>query len=225
MGYSYSIDLSYTHFPPYYETDSQGIIAYGGKIDPVLLLDAYIHGIFPWYNGDIPLWWNPDPRFILFPGSLRVAKSMRPYFNKNKLTVTYNQEFKTVIETCCDIKRKGQEGTWLNPEMIEAYTLLHQDGYAHSVEVWKANELVGGIYGILLGEVFFGESMFSKISNASKFGFISLVQKLKEMGIKIIDCQQETKHLASLGAENISREEFMKYILQNHNNQEFRQII
>jgi leucyl/phenylalanyl-tRNA--protein transferase len=109
--------------------------------------------------------------------------------------------------------------------MIEAYTLLHQDGYAHSVEVWKANELVGGIYGILLGEVFFGESMFSKISNASKFGFISLVQKLKEMGIKIIDCQQETKHLASLGAENISREEFMKYILQNHNNQEFRQII
>lgn len=140
---------------------------------------------------------------------------MRPYINQRKYTVTYNQNFAAVIKSCKNIKRKGQPGTWLNAEMIEAYTLLHLDGYAHSVEVWENDQLIGGLYGIILGNMFFGESMFSYKSNASKFGFISLVQKLKSMGIKIIDCQQETAHLSSLGARNIERDEFMKFIGQN----------
>jgi leucyl/phenylalanyl-tRNA--protein transferase len=190
-----------------------------------LLLDAYINGIFPWYSGDIPVWWNPNPRFVLYPHELKVSKSMRPYFNQKKFHTTFNCDFNTVIDCCKHIKRPGQSGTWLNSEMIKAYTLLHEDGYAHSVEVWDKDRLAGGLYGILLNNIFFGESMFSLQANASKFGFITLVKKLMSLNVHVIDCQQETRHLESLGAKNISRDAFMECIEINQKTTAFTKIL
>ena len=201
-------------FPQIHQADESGLLAIGGDLTVERLVRAYRSGIFPWYNeGDPILWWSPDPRLVLFPQKLKVAKSMRPYFNQNKYRVTYNQDFKKVISFCQLLKREGQSGgTWITKEMMVAYIQLHKFGYAHSVEVWERDELVGGLYGIALGQCFFGESMFSKKSNASKFGFISLVKKLDRNGFKIIDCQQETAHLKRLGAEAISRVEFLSYL-------------
>ncbi len=200
-------------FPHYTKTDHTGIIAVGGNIFPETLLLAYSQGIFPWYNDDFPIWWHPDPRFVLFPQKLKVSKSMRPYFNQAKFKVTYNEMFGEVIKKCKEVKRKGQPGTWLNDEMIWSYTCLHDMGYAHSVEVWNENDqLVGGLYGVAIGKVFFGESMFTEVSNASKFGFISLVKELRERDFLVIDCQQETPHLLSLGADSICRKKFMKLL-------------
>lgn len=203
-------------FPHYSHTHESGIIAIGGNIEPHTLIRAYAEGIFPWYNDDLPLWWNPNPRFVLFPQELKVSKSMRSYFNNEKFKVTYNSCFEQVIRECMHIPRKGQGGTWLNEDIVEAFIALSNSGYAHSVEVWnKADQLVGGLYGLAIGKVFFGESMFSNESNASKFGFISLVRKLQSLDIQLIDCQQETKHLASLGARSISRIKFMEFIINN----------
>jgi leucyl/phenylalanyl-tRNA--protein transferase len=197
-------------FPHFSRTHESGIIAIGGSVDPSTLLEAYSHGIFPWYNDDFPVWWNPDPRFVLFPDELKVSKSMRPYFNQNKFSITYNTAFDTVIKYCMHTPRPGQGGTWLNEELVDSFNELHRLGYAHSVEVWNRDKvLVGGLYGMAMGKVFFGESMFSHESNASKFGFISLVKKLMSIGIELIDCQQETGHLASMGARSISREQFV----------------
>ena len=205
-------------FPDVEESTEEGIVAMGGDLSAERLILAYSKGIFPWYSSDKSpiLWWSPDPRFVLFPENLIVSKSMRPYFNQNKFKVTWDQNFEDVIKNCQKIDREDQLGTWITSKMLAAYIQLHKKGYAHSVEVWLDNELVGGLYGISLGKVFFGESMFAKVSNASKFGFISLVNQLKQKGFLLIDCQQETKHLESLGANAIKRKDFIDIL--NHNN-------
>ena len=192
-----------------------GILAIGGDLSPERLLLAYRNGIFPWYNeGEPILWWSPDPRFVLFPSELKVSKSMRPYFNQKKFSVTYDTAFELIMRHCAEALRKGQNGTWITEEMIRAYCQLHNLGFAHSVEVWKEAELVGGLYGLSIGKIFFGESMFTHQSNASKFGFISLVRALESKGFHLIDCQQQTRHLGSLGARPIPRSEFLSHLDQ-----------
>jgi len=203
------------YFPPVSEADEEGILAIGGDLNPERLQLAYKSGIFPWFNeGEPILWWSPDPRMVLFPDELIVSKSMRNVLNRKQFTVTFNQNFKEVISNCQKIKREGQNGTWISNEMIEAYCQLHAQGIAKSVEVWQDEVLVGGLYGIDLGHVFCGESMFSKVSNASKVAFISLVNYLIERDYKLLDCQVYNSHLESLGCREIDREEFM-FILEN----------
>ena len=211
-------------FPPVEMANKDGILAIGGDLSPQRLLLAYSKGIFPWYNDGEPIiWWSTDPRFVLFPDELKVSKSMRPYFNQRKFTVTFDQYFETVMRNCQMAYREGQDGgTWINEDMIAAYTRLNKLGFAHSVEVWKGEELVGGLYGIALGKVFFGESMFAKASNASKFGFIALVQKLKGLDYEIIDGQQETGHLGRLGGRSIARADFLKILKKNEKRDLFR---
>ena len=204
-------------FPHPELANEDGVLAVGGDLSAERLLLAYRMGIFPWFNpGDPIMWWSPDPRFLLFPNELKVSKSMRPYFNQKKFRVTFDQAFETVIRFCQRTNRKGQYGgTWITEGMIEAYNRLHFLGYAHSVEVWQGDYLVGGLYGISLGKIFFGESMFAKVSNASKFGFITLAKRLEELGFWLIDCQQKTVHLESLGGRSISRHEFLNYLTKN----------
>ncbi|WP_264536181.1 leucyl/phenylalanyl-tRNA--protein transferase [Flavobacterium sp. N1736] len=202
-------------FPPVSEADEEGIVAIGGDLNPERLKLAYKSGIFPWFNeGEPILWWAPDPRMVLFPDELIVSKSMRNILNRNQFKVTFNQNFEAVILNCQKIKREGQNGTWISNEMIDAYCELHAQGMAKSVEVWQDEVLVGGLYGIDLGHVFCGESMFSKVSNASKVAFIALVNSLKEKKYKLLDCQVHNPHLESLGCREIDREEFM-FILEN----------
>ena len=205
------------YFPPAYLANEDGILAVGGDLSKERLLRAYRNGIFPWFNpGDPIIWWSPDPRFVLYPTELKVHKSMRPYFNQKKFQVTVDQQFEQVITACQQQRRKGQSGgTWITENMIEGYVQLHEAGYAHSIEVWDKEALVGGLYGVGLGKVFYGESMFSRKSNASKFGFISLTRRLVELGYELIDCQQETKYLGSLGGRSIPRVEFLKILQQN----------
>lgn len=203
------------YFPNPKFADEEGLLAVGGDLKPKRLLAAYHSGIFPWYSENQPiLWWSPNPRMVLFPEKLKISKSMKKLFRDQTFQVTYNQEFKTVIENCAEIFRPDQKGTWITSEMITAYCKLHELGFAKSVEVWKNEKLVGGLYGIYLKDkkVFCGESMFSKQSNASKYGFISLVKKLQTENIKLIDCQVYSKHLESLGAEEILRDDFLKYL-------------
>ncbi len=203
-------------FPDPHFTGEEDILAVGGDLSRERLLEAYRIGLFPWFNPQDPiLWWCPDPRYVIFPDEIKVSKSMRPYFNQQKFKVTFDLDFESVITACQDMYRPGQNGTWLTNDMKEAYIDLHQKGYCHSVEVWEDNTLVGGLYGMSLGKVFFGESMFAKKSNASKYGFITLVQKLKKKGYWLIDCQQGTDHLISLGARGISRNDFLKLLKKN----------
>lgn len=204
-------------FPSGHTANADGIVALGGDLSVNRLLLAYQNGIFPWFNDDDPLvWWCPDPRFVLYPQDLKVSKSMRPYFNQKKFQVTVDQAFETVIRNCKTAKREGQGGgTWITESMVKGYVDLHRAGFAHSVEVWQKEELVGGLYGVGLGKVFFGESMFSKKSNASKFGFISMVRRLTEQGFDLIDCQQKTNYLGSLGAKEISRTAFLEHLEKN----------
>jgi leucyl/phenylalanyl-tRNA--protein transferase len=200
-------------FPPVSEASPEGLLAIGGDLSPQRLELAYRSGIFPWFSeGDPIIWYSPDPRMILFPGQLKVSKSMRQIIRKNEFTITFNQNFKEVISNCKNTNRKEQAGTWITDEMQEAYIKLNTLGIAKSVEVWRHKELVGGLYGIDLGTVFCGESMFSHESNTSKLAFIYLVEKLKKEQYKLLDCQVYNEHLASLGAEEISRNEFLKYI-------------
>jgi len=176
---------------------------------------AYTNGIFPWYNEDEPIcWWCPDPRFVLFPAELTVSKSMQTVLNNGSFRFTINKAFDKVIASCQTVTRKEQEGTWIQPEVIDAYTKLHQLGYAVSAEAWKGGELVGGLYGVLLGKIFFGESMFSTQNNASKFAFINFVRHLQKQGIQLIDCQVYTAHLESLGARMIDRKLFCEILLK-----------
>jgi leucyl/phenylalanyl-tRNA--protein transferase len=205
----------YQQFPPVENANPDGLLAIGGDLSVNRLLDAYNHGIFPWYDTSEPiLWWSPDPRMVLFPEDLKVSKSMKQMLKKEVFQVTFNQDFAAVIEQCALIKRNGQNGTWITQEIKEAYLKLHHLGVVQSVEVWQNNELVGGLYGIYLKEkkMFCGESMFAKVSNASKYGFITYVRKLKAEGVCLIDCQIFTPHLASLGAAEISRKEFLNYL-------------
>lgn len=202
-------------FPSVTEASKEGLLAIGGDLSSERLLLAYRSGIFPWYEDNQPiLWWSPDPRMVLFPERFKVSKSLKKVLDFNLFQVTFNQNFSEVIKQCALIKRKGQGGTWITSEMISAYQELHDKGFAKSVEVWKHGKLVGGLYGFDLPEkkVFCGESMFSKVSNASKVGFYTLVEKLKERDYKLIDCQVYTNHLHSLGAEEISRKEFIKIL-------------
>lgn len=198
------------YFPPASETSSEGIIAVGGDLSPERLLLAYQNGIFPWYNEDEPiLWWCPEERMVLFFENLRITKSMRNILNREEFQVTFNTAFKDVISNCQQAPRKDQDGTWISDEIIEAYCKLHELGHAKSIEVWQNNELVGGLYGIDLGDVFCGESMFSKVPNASKVAFIHLAKQLEMANYKILDCQVHNNHLESLGCIEIDREEFL----------------
>ena len=203
-------------FPPVESANAEGLLAVGGDLSPERLLLAYQNGIFPWFNEDsLILWWSPDPRMVLFPHKIKISKSMRKVLEDNRFRLTKNTCFEEVLYQCATVKRLGQEGTWITPEMKWAYIKLHEKGLAKSYEVWEGDNLVGGLYGIDLGHVFCGESMFSKRSNASKFAFIKLAQELQQKNYKLIDCQLYTKHLESLGAEEISREEFMGILKGN----------
>lgn len=200
-------------FPPVDWADESGLLAIGGDLSAKRLLLAYKSGIFPWYNpGEPIIWYSPNPRMVLFPNEIKVSKSMKQLIKSNKFTITFNQNFEEVIYQCKTIKRKNETGTWITNEMESAYINLNKLGYAKSVEVWEQQKLVGGLYGVDLGTVFCGESMFSLVNNASKFAFIFLVEKLKIEGYKLIDCQVYNAHLASLGAKEIPRSEFLKYL-------------
>ena len=200
-------------FPPVEMADEEGLLAVGGDLTTERLLLAYYSGIFPWYNENEPIcWWSPDPRFVLYPDELKVSKSMKTVLQNGKYRFTTNRAFTQVIQNCKTVTRKGQDGTWISPAMQQAYILLHQLGHAHSVETWQDGELVGGLYGIRLGQVFFGESMFSLKPNASKFAFINYVQQLQKEKVQLIDCQLHTNHLESLGARMIPRKLFVETI-------------
>jgi leucyl/phenylalanyl-tRNA--protein transferase len=200
-------------FPPVADADADGLLAVGGCLSTERLLLAYRNGIFPWFNDDDPpLWWSPDPRFVLFPDQLKVSKSMSRILNGNEFEFRVNTSFKAVIAHCSNIPRKGMDGTWITNEVAAAYTKLHQLGYAHCAEAWQDGELVGGLYGVKMGNVFFGESMFSARSNASKYAFINWVALLKANGVHLIDCQVYTAHLESLGACMIPRSTFMSLL-------------
>lgn len=203
-------------FPPVSEANKDGILAIGGDLTPARLQLAYKSGIFPWFeDGEPIIWWSPNPRMVLFLDELIVSKSMRNILNRNIFKITFNQNFRDVISNCQNIKREGQNGTWITNDMIEAYCELHQLGIAKSIEVWQNDILVGGLYGINLGHVFCGESMFSKVSNASKVAFIALVNQLKKENYKLLDCQVYNPHLESLGCREINRIDFMEILNSN----------
>lgn len=200
-------------FPNVDEADNDGLLAVGGDLSPERLMLAYRNGIFPWFNEDsIILWWSPDPRMVLFPEKVKISSSMQKVIRSGKFRLSWNTQFEKVIDACAVIKRKDQGGTWITPEMKKAYISLHELGFAKSVEVWEGDLLVGGLYGIDLGHVFCGESMFSRSSNASKFAFIHMVKTLEEQNYKLIDCQVYTAHLESLGAEEIPRKDFIEML-------------
>ena len=198
-------------FPPLNEANSDGLLAIGGDLSSIRVLHAYRNGIFPWYELDQPLlWWSPDPRFVLYPNKLKISKSSKQLLRSQKFEVTTNRSFKEVIVACSKVKRSAQSGTWITDQMIDVYCELHQMGFAKSVEVWLDSKLVGGLYGVQFNDdVFCGESMFSYVSNASKIGFINFVQN---SNFKLIDCQVHSEHLESLGAEQISRSNFVQYL-------------
>ncbi len=206
--------LSSEHiFPSASTANNDGVVAVGGDLNPKRILQAYKQGIFPWFESDDYLvWWSPDPRMVLFPEKLKISKSTKKILKDDCFKVTFNQSFDEVVDCCAKVKRFGQNGTWITDGLKKAYNLLHKEGHAFSVEVWKDFELVGGLYGIDLGDIFCGESMFSKENNASKIGFIHLIKELNKNGYKLIDCQVPSAHLKSLGAEEISRKEFLNYL-------------
>jgi leucyl/phenylalanyl-tRNA--protein transferase len=199
-------------FPDPSLAEEDGLLAVGGDLSTSRLLLAYHNGIFPWYNDDTSiLWYSPHERFVLFPNELKISISMRQVLRSGRFKVTFDQSFAEVIDACSSVGRKGQDGTWITDDMKNAYIRLHKEGHAHSVEIWEDGELVGGLYGVQVGGVFCGESMFSKVSNASKVALISLCNS---GNYKLIDCQVYTEHLESMGAKMISREEYLA-ILQN----------
>ncbi len=201
------------YFPPVETANEYRMLAVGGDLSINRLLLAYKSGIFPWYSEDEPIiWYSLDPRMVLFPNELKVSNSLKQLLKKEVFEVTFNQHFECVIEQCKTIQRPGQNNTWITDEMKHAYINFHKAGYAKSVEVWKNGELVGGLYGVDLGTVFCGESMFSKMSNASKIALVYLVEKLKTENYRLIDCQMYTDYLADFGAREIQRNVFMKYL-------------
>lgn len=204
-------------FPPVSRAlrEPDGLLAAGGDLAVERLLEAYRRGIFPWYEEDQPvLWWSPDPRCVLKPDQLHVSRSLKKALRKNIFTVSYDDQFQAVIQACAE-SRQNQDGTWITPDMLEAFLRLHSLGVAHSVEVWADSELVGGLYGIAMGRVFFGESMFSRRTDASKVALYHLNQQLLKWGFNLVDCQVHSEHLKSLGAEIIPRSQFIAHLEQN----------
>ncbi|BBL34435.1 leucylphenylalanyl-tRNA--protein transferase [Nitrosomonas stercoris] len=203
-----------TPFPPLEAAlnEPNGLLAAGGDLSSERLVSAYRQGIFPWFSqGEIILWWSPNPRMVLFPQELKISRSLRKTLKKNNYEIRADSAFTQVMQACATL-REHQTGTWIHPEMIAAYTALYQLGIAHSIEIWSAGELVGGLYGIAIGKAFFGESMFSRVSDASKIALVYLVEKLLQEGYGLIDCQVKTPHLMSMGAREISRDEFAKLL-------------
>jgi leucyl/phenylalanyl-tRNA--protein transferase len=200
-------------FPDPEKADADGLLAVGGNLSVNTLISAYSRGIFPWYSQEMPiLWWCPDPRLVLFPRKLKISKSLRHIISQGKYRVRKDTNFEKVIEHCASIRRKGQEGTWITDEMKQAYIRLHNEGYAHSFESYYDNELAGGLYGVSLGRTFFGESMFYTMSDASKVALYYLAEQLKEWKFHFIDAQQSTSHMKMMGAEEISRNEFLRIL-------------
>lgn len=212
----YLLNKDEPSFPQADLAEESGLLAVGGDLSEARLLMAYCGGIFPWFQeGADFYWYSPDPRFVLFPDELRVHKSMRSIFNQNKFRVTLDTCFETVMRSCASTPRPPYDGTWISDDFVTGYTRLHRRGLAHSVEVWQDNDLVGGLYGVSIGKIFFGESMFAKAPNASKTGFITLVRALEKSGFWLVDCQVETEHLGSLGARGIPRSEFLEHLAKN----------
>lgn len=200
-------------FPPLEYAYEDGLLAAGGDLSSQRLLNAYRQGIFPWFSEADPiLWWSPDPRMVLFPQEIKISKSLRKTLRKSGFTISLDHAFSEVMQSCSAPRSDDNDGTWIHPSMIEAYTSLHQQGAAHSVEVWQDNELVGGLYGVAIGHIFFGESMFSKVRDSSKVALVALCRQLQQWQFKLIDCQVYSEHLASLGARNISRSEFVSLL-------------
>lgn len=198
-------------FPPLHQAlkEPNGLIAIGGDLSPARLLNAYRHGIFPWFSEDEPiLWWSPDPRMVLFPETLKISHSLKKTIKKEIFDIQFNTNFSAVMSACSQTPRHGQGGTWITDNMIEAYCELHKAGFAISAESWQNGALVGGCYGVKIGKMFYGESMFHHVTDASKVAFVHLVEYLKKQGVGLIDCQMKTAHLASFGAKEIPRAEF-----------------
>lgn len=198
-------------FPPVHLAIQEGLLAVGGDLSVERLLLAYRSGIFPWYTeGEPILWWSPDPRLVLYPAELKISKSLRKTIKQEKFRITFNQSFETVIQACAEAKRAYGDGTWITDEMKAAYCRLHRHGAAYSVEAWQEGRLVGGLYGVAIGRAFFGESMFSRVSNASKVAFVTLVENLRRLDFELIDCQVRTDHLMRFGARDVPRKVFLE---------------
>lgn len=201
-------------FPAVEHATPEGLLAIGGDLQTERLLEAYRHGIFPWYNEGQPiLWWSPDPRTVLFPERLHVSRSLKRSLRPGRFLVTFDRSFDRVVRHCAGPRPQHPEGgTWITPAMIEAYVALHEEGYAHSVETWQGDQLVGGLYGVAIGSAFFAESMFTKVDDASKVALVSLVRQLGAWSFRIIDCQQSSPHILRLGAEDIPRREYIEHL-------------
>ncbi len=214
IDYPFPGGIAFPH--PLSDPAEAGLLAIGGELTPARLLFAYGMGIFPWYGpGDPILWWSPDPRFVLKPGQLRVSRSLRRTLNRSVFDIRYDTAFDEVVDGCAKTERPGQEGTWILPEMSRAYKKLHRLGWAHSAEAWREGRLVGGLYGVAAGRIFFGESMFARETDASKAAFVHLVHRLEARGYRLIDCQQETAHLRSFGADMMPGPEFFSLLREN----------
>ena len=202
-------------FPSPYLASKEGLLAIGGDLSPNRLLLAYGNGIFPWYSeGEPILWWSPDPRLVLYPAELKVSRSLKKVFKQDVFEVTMDRAFQEVITECARVRLENHEGTWIVDDMVQAYCRLHESGFAHSVEVWQDNCLAGGLYGVSLGKCFFGESMFTRISNASKVALVALVEHLKPLNFAFIDCQITTAHLTRFGAREISRAHYLDMLAE-----------
>ncbi|MFT5721450.1 MAG: leucyl/phenylalanyl-tRNA--protein transferase [Motiliproteus sp.] len=211
------LDPDNLEFPPVAQAlvEPDGLLAAGGDLSPARLIQAYRNGIFPWYDESQPiLWWSPDPRCILKPDQLHVSRSLRKLIRQQRLRVSIDQDFSAIMLACA-APRSDADGTWISAAMQQAYGRLHQQGVAHSVEVWQQDQLVGGLYGLAIGKTFFGESMFSRVSNASKLALVTLVEQLQEWGYAFIDCQVHSQHLRSLGATEVPRSEFIRLLKDN----------
>jgi leucyl/phenylalanyl-tRNA--protein transferase len=218
---AYRLNPNTLDFPPVQYADDDGLLAVGGDLSEERIIKAYSNGIFPWYSDYSPiLWWSPNPRFVILPQNFKFSKSLKPVLRKQEFKVTVNQAFERVMQNCKMMNRPNQHGTWITSEMQQAFINLHYEGFAHSVEVWKEDKLVGGLYGEIVGTCFFGESMFALEDNASKVGFVVLVKNLLANGFEMIDCQVYTEHLASFGADMIPRKEFIER-LENGKEKEF----
>jgi leucyl/phenylalanyl-tRNA--protein transferase len=212
----YALNPDYPGFPDPLRSDRNGLLAVGGKLDPVWLIEAYSVGVFPWFNESDPImWWSPNPRSVVYPGEVKISKSMKQLLNNGRFALRIDSSFENVIQQCRSIKRKDQDDTWITEEVKKAFIEMHRIGLAHSFETWHNGLLVGGLYGISLGTIFFGESMFSTVPNASKFAFIYLSEILKRNNFDLIDCQIPNPHLASMGCFNMIKKEYLNILWKN----------